>query len=282
VRDGKVRVVVTALDKDDAFLNFLNMSGVAVDPDLNDFEVKIEQTAPGRYVGEFPADKAGSYFVNIVPGPGKAPILAGVNVPYSSEFRDRETNVALLQNLVRLRPKDGQPGKVIAGEMRREKLDELLKVNTFRHDLAKAISTRDVWPLILLVAACVFFADVFIRRVTVDFYWIGPALTWLWDRVLRREWVEVADERLERLRSRKAEIAGQLDERRAAARFEPQVAAGAPAKELAEVLEEAAGPAPTAPPRPKPEETKLTTEPADQSYTARLLEAKKKAWKDRK
>ena len=80
VKDGKVRVVVTALDKDDQFLNFLNMSAVAVDPNLEDFQVKIEQVAPGRYVGEFPADKAGSYFVNVVPGPGKSPILAGVTV----------------------------------------------------------------------------------------------------------------------------------------------------------------------------------------------------------
>ena len=46
VKDGKVRVVVTALDKDDEFLNFLNMSGVAVDPDLDDFDVKIEQSRP--------------------------------------------------------------------------------------------------------------------------------------------------------------------------------------------------------------------------------------------
>jgi uncharacterized membrane protein/Mg-chelatase subunit ChlD len=281
VRDGKVRVVVTALDKDDAFLNFLNMSAVAVDPDLGDFEVRIEQTAPGRYVGEFPADKAGSYFVNIVPGPGKAPILAGVNVPYSSEFRDRETNAALLQNLVRLRPKDGQPGKVIAGDLQREKIPELLKVNTFRRDLAPAKSTRDVWPLILLAAACVFFGDVFVRRVTVRFDWIVPATVWLWGRVLRREQAEPGDERLERLRSRKAEIADQIDERRAAARFEPQVETDGPAKDLAEVLQEAAGPATAAPPRPKPEEAQLVAEKDEPSYTARLLEAKKKAWKDK-
>ena len=32
VKDGQVRVVVTALDKNDEFLNFLNMSGAGLAP----------------------------------------------------------------------------------------------------------------------------------------------------------------------------------------------------------------------------------------------------------
>ena len=34
VKDGKVRVVVTALDRDDDFLNFLSMTGGVIDPKL--------------------------------------------------------------------------------------------------------------------------------------------------------------------------------------------------------------------------------------------------------
>jgi uncharacterized membrane protein/Mg-chelatase subunit ChlD len=283
VRDGKVRVVVTALDKDDQFMNFLNMSAGAVDPNLDDFEVKIEQTAPGRYVGEFPADKAGSYFVNIVPGPGQAPILAGVTVPYSSEFRDRETNLQLLRQLAVQTPQGGQAGQLIEGDLERGKVQGLVEFDTFRHNLAKAISRQDVWPLVLLITACVFFADVLVRRVTIHFYWIGPVLAWLWARTLRRPQESGPDERLERLRSRKAEVSEQLDERRAAARFEPQVdeAAGSKPPSLEEVLQEAGG-APPKPASPRaaagqgPPET-----PAGKSYTERLLEAKKKAWKDK-
>jgi uncharacterized membrane protein len=283
VKDEKVRVVVTALDKDDAFLNFLNMSAVAVDPNLDDFELQIDQVAPGRYVGEFDVDKAGSYFVNVVPGPGYAPILAGVSVPYSSEYRDRETNVALLENLARLQPKDGKPGEVIRGEMRRDGLEDLLEVNTFRHNLAKAISSQDIWPWLVLITACFFFGDVFIRRVTVHFYWVGPAVSWVVDRVFRREREEAEDPRMERLRSRKAEIAGQIDERRAATRFEPQVdaASGDAARDLDDVLAEAAGSAVPTPPRPAAPQTDIAAEAEQQSYTGRLLEAKKKAWKDK-
>jgi hypothetical protein len=275
--------VITALDKDDAFLNFLNMSAVAVDPNLEDFEVQIDQVAPGRYVGEFAVDQAGSYFINVVPGPGYAPILTGVSVPYSSEFRDRETNVTLLQNLAKLQPKEGEPGKVIDGEMRRDSLDDLLQVNTFRHNLAKAVSSQDIWPILVVLTACLFFGDVFIRRVTVHFYWIGPAFRWLVDRVFRREREEVADDRMERLRSRKAEIAGQIDVRRAAARFEPEAddTADRAAKDLDDVLAEAAGGGADAAPRPPGPQTETAAEDEQQSYTGRLLEAKKKAWKDK-
>ncbi len=284
VKDGKVRVVVTALDKDDQFLNFLNMSAVAVDPNLDDFEVKIQQIAPGRYVGEFPADKAGSYFVNVVPGAGRSPILAGVTVPYSSEFRDRESNVDLLRTLAASKPKGGEAGKLIEGNLQRGKLERLLEFDTFRQNLAKAISRQDIWPLVLLVTACVFFADVLIRRVTVNFSWIGPALAWAWARVLRRTPEEAPDERIERLRSRKAEVGEQLEERRAAARFEPQVEepGGRPLASLEEVLQEAGG-GPTAPPTPRagPGQGQKPAAEQEKSYTERLLEAKKKAWKEK-
>jgi len=280
IKDGRVRVVINALDKEDRFLDFLEMTGRFIDPDLESFDLDIDQVAPGRYVGEFDVDKAGSYFVSINPGPDKSRILAGVNVPYSSEFSDRESNMALLKTLATLTPKDGQPGRVIEGEMEKEKLDGLLGVDTYRAGLAKAISRQDVWPLFLLLAACVFFGDVFIRRVTVHFYWIGPAFGWAADRLLRREREEVEDERMERLRSRKAVIAGQIDERRASARFEPQADADLPPKELDDVLEEATAATESRAPTPAPEQASLETE-EDQSYTSRLLEAKKKAWKEK-
>ena len=53
IRDGKVRVVINALDASDEFRNLLQMSGAAVGPSLDPFEFEIRQLAPGRYVGEF-------------------------------------------------------------------------------------------------------------------------------------------------------------------------------------------------------------------------------------
>ena len=71
-------------------------------------KLEIQQTAPGRYVGEFASDQAGSYFLTLLPGGGHAPVRTGVNVPYSAEFRDRETNIELLERLGRTRAQGGQ------------------------------------------------------------------------------------------------------------------------------------------------------------------------------
>ena len=109
-----------------------------------------------------------------------------------------------------------------------EGLPALLKFDTYRHNLIKASSSQDVWHYLLLAAACLFFADVFVRRVQVSFAWLPPMLGRVRDRVLRREAKAAPAETIERLRSRKAAISQQIEERRAAARFEPTPDAPAP------------------------------------------------------
>jgi uncharacterized membrane protein len=278
VKDGKVRVVVTALDKDDDFLNFLNMSAAAIDPELGSFDVKIQQVAPGRYVGEFDADRDGNYFLTVSPGPGQAPLMTGVNVPYSSEFRDHETNMSLLTALARLQPEGGSAGEVIEGELASDRIESMLSTNTFREGLAPAVSSQDVWPLFLVVAACVFFADVFIRRVTIGFEWVVAGFNWLRNRLLGGDIDEADGERLERLRSRKQAIAGEIDERRAAARFEPETE-DQTADVNATVTPDTAAHVAADPPRPTA--SQITPDaPAEDSYISRLLKAKKQAWKD--
>ncbi|MFO0869877.1 MAG: VWA domain-containing protein [Pirellulales bacterium] len=283
-RDGRVKVTITALDNNDEFLNFLNITGAALSPKLEPIDIKVEQVAPGRYVTEFPATAAGSYFVTLNPGPGYAPLLGGVNVPYSPEYRDRETNAALLESLVSFRPKDGTAGQVIAGQLRPGgKFEDLLAVDTFRHDLAKAVSSQHVWPWVLLVGAVLFLADVFVRRVQISFEWLAPVLVWFRTRVLGRAAPEPVDTRLERLRSRKAAVSGQLDERRAAVRFAPTAdpSAGTSSGGAGEPLQDdvARGGSVVAP--PPPPTTGLTPEAREaESYTARLLKAKQQARRD--
>jgi uncharacterized membrane protein len=280
VKDGKVRVVVTALDKNDEFLNFLEMTAAGTGPDLKSIEVPIRQEAPGRYVGEFPADQAGSYLLAISPGKGNAPLLAGVTVPYSAEFRERDTNRPLLETLAKMQPKGGEAGVLIDGELKKESVSSMVSaVDTFRRTLPKAISSQDVWPLFLLISACLFLGDIFVRRVQVHFYWVPAALGRLRDRLIGRKQEEVPDTRIERLRSRKAAIANQIDERRAAARFEEQYSpTGETPRDLGEVLDEAAAGG-REPQRPAPTQTNAEAE--QDTYTERLLAAKKRAMKDK-
>ncbi len=285
-KDGKVRVVVTALDKNDEFLNFLNMSAAGSGPELENIELNFRQEAPGRYVGEFTADQAGSYLLAVNTGQGNTMLLTGVTVPYSAEYREREENKALMTTLASLKPSGGQPGMMIEGEMKAGAIDRLVaSADTFRRTLQKAVSSQDFWPIFLLIAAGVFLADVFIRRVQVHFYWVAPALAGAFNRFLGRPQEEVRDERLERLRNRKASVANQLDERRAAARFDPtpDPAAGFSQPRdmdaaIADASAGAGGEADRA--RPQSQPTAQTPQAEQDTYTERLLAAKKKAKKD--
>jgi Mg-chelatase subunit ChlD/uncharacterized membrane protein len=274
--DGQVRMVVTALDKDDEFLNFLNMTATAVGPDMQPVPMKIEQTAPGRYVGTFPARDAGSYFVMVSPSAGQAPIRTGINVPYSDEFRDLAPNDALLGQLAAVQPKGGPPGVLIEPPEDSGKNAALPKSDPFRHDLPKATSSQDVWHYLLLMASCLFFGDVFCRRVHVGFGWAPPLAGRARDWLLRRQPKPATPEFMQRLQSRKAEVTGQIDQLKAATRFEPQETPVS-----LEVLEKPAAPIPTGE-TPAAPSLAEPAKPQAESYTERLLKAKKKVWEERK
>jgi hypothetical protein len=247
-----------------------------VGPDLKKpLLVEIEQTAPGRYVGSFEARQAGSYFVTIDTGRATAPIRAGVDVPYSDEFRDRDSNDGLLRQLAGTVPKGGSGGKLIEDSGNAEPLQGLLAIDTFRHDLPIVRSMREIWHWMLLLASCVFLSDVFFRRVHVHFGWLPPLAARCRDWILRRQPQPARPQYIERLRSRKAEVAGQLEQLRGGMRFEsPETIVRS--ESLAEVIaENTVAATPAAAPSLTPEQ------PAEESYTERLLRAKKKALEDR-
>jgi uncharacterized membrane protein len=281
-QEGRIRVVITALDNNDKFLNFLTMAGTAVGPDLkNPIPIEIEQTAPGRYVGSFAVHDPGSYFVTINPGRGMTPLRTGVTVPYSAEFRDRGPNEALITQLAAVQPKEGPPGQLIEDKtspespLSAESTAKLHAVNTFRHDLPKAASSQEIWHWLLLLASCVFLGDVFIRRVNVNFQWLPPMMTRALDVVLRRQRAPAQPQFIERLKSRKAEVTGHLEQIRAATRFEmPEK----PPADLEKSVDELAPPAASPPPSAKPS---IAAEKEEESYTERLLKAKKKAHEER-
>jgi uncharacterized membrane protein/Mg-chelatase subunit ChlD len=282
VQGTKTRVVITAIDQDDEYLNYQTITGSVLGPNMESIPLAIDQTAPGRYVGEFESAKAGSYLIRILPGAGEGMIRTGVNVGYSDEFRDQETNLPLLESLAGLTAKDGEPGKLleplpdVPPNVENPSFDAQLAVDPFRRDMPLAISSQDIWPWLVMIASCLFLADVFVRRVQVSLEWLGP----LWQRfaevVLRRERQAAPVETISRLRSRKAEVDQALESRRAAARFEPDpnVPVDAAPIEATEAKTQAAGRAE----QPSPQQLGAD-QPAEDSYTTRLLKAKKQVWK---
>ncbi|MBN2215770.1 MAG: VWA domain-containing protein [Pirellulales bacterium] len=280
-------VILNALDKNDEFLNFLSPAGNALGPELEPIDLRFTQDAPGRYIARFPAGNVGSYFVVVSPGVGYAPIRTHLNVPYSREFRDRTTNKPLLEEMAAMVPEGGKAGVVVEAEPDRAELPQWLAVNTFRHDLRKATSNQEAWHILALMAGCLFFFDVLVRRVQVHFAWVRPALARVGGFVIRRKAEFTPDEMLDRLKNRKVQLDELLQQARdaavdesarPAARFEaPAASSGA-----SDALDELARERPSRQPKKPPAPSMASDRPAEQeTYTERLLRAKKKVWDDR-
>lgn len=272
--DGQIEVVVTALDKDDEFLNFLEMNASALSPDLEPVPLQLRQTAPGRYVGSIPADRAGSYFINIIPTAGEAPLTTGVTVPYSEEYRVREANQPLLNTLARIEPKGGEPG-VVTEPLQNTNFDQLVETDTFRGGLTKARSIQDVWPALVFAVCCLFISDVAVRRITIDWSRVSAYLAKF--RGAEKAATEQVQSRLQSLKAQKDRVGDTLERQRAANRYQPS------------------GDLPTSSPieddlgkrtetddrsrRPVSGRSSLAPQQEEKSYTERLLDAKRRAAK---
>ncbi|MEM7454352.1 MAG: VWA domain-containing protein [Planctomycetota bacterium] len=280
VRDNVAEVVVTALDDDGNFLNNLDFAGRGINPELDGFELEFEQTSPGRYVSRTPVDGSGNYLFSLTPGDGYKRLTTGVNVPYSSEYSARTTNVRLLDLLTQFEPRGGEAGMVIEGQMTDAGMSQLLEANPFRPTLSHAISFQYVWPLLLVICGAVFFADVFVRRVAVDFSFVGKGLAAIQSK-LRGDEGEDRAESLARLQSRKAEVERQIESRRARTKFEPDpVDDESERRSGQQRLDDIIGSEIDQTPKraQKIERDRLDIE-EDNSYTSRLLDAKRKAQK---
>ena len=277
VKDGVAKVVVTALDDKEEFLNFLDIAGRGVGPDQQGFDLNFDQVGPGRYVAQRPVNGSGNYLFSLFPGEGYQRLTSGFNIPWSSEYSDREANVALLDSLARFEPRGGEAGAVIDGSLTRAGLSQLLETNTFRPTLSAAIGIEDIWPLLLVICSTAFFADVLVRRVAISFAWLGRFLSYLKSFVVTTE-SEKPTPSLSRLQSRKKEIEKEIEQRRAATRFEPDAkeddSSMSGKQQLDSVLASEIEKTPAAP--PKIQRDGLNPE-EESTYTSRLLDAKRKA-----
>jgi uncharacterized membrane protein len=287
--EGRIKVVVDALDKDNQFQNFLQFRAVAVRPDLKPVVFDVSQVAPGRYEGVLEdAEARGNYFINLgyrTPEGSSGVLSSGVSVPYSDEYRELKSNPATLETIA-----DLAHGKVLEWKYRRDgrgvDLQRTLDTgDVFRRDkyLQPPRSFTDLWPTLLWLAACLFLGDVAVRRVAPDVDRIKKLVADGWEKLRGRE-VAPATDYMEKLKSRKAEVDDQLDRSRAATRFEaPPLPAGTvPVDEpLLTGASDPNRPRPAPRPQPQPGLAPDQKSPAQESYTNRLLRAKQKVWEER-
>lgn len=252
-------------------------AGLAViDPDQGTLQVPLELTAPGVYQARFAAPKPGVYFFQVQGQDGKTVMgLGGVAVPYSQEYRDAGVDEAFL---TRLAAAGG--GEVLTDPSQ-----------AFLPNLPRTWAGRDLWPWLLLLAALLLPLDVASRRLTViPHEWVA----W-WESLTRRlphphpaAVGPAPAPELGRLRQRKAAAAEAFAVRAEAARPEAAARTGAaartddqtaPARMPRPQASQAVAPPATDAGTPSP--APLAAEGADQdggdSYTSRLLEAKRRA-----
>jgi hypothetical protein len=104
-RDGIGEVIVDAIDGKGEFINFLDSQVGVVAPNKERTVIDLEQVAPGRYRGRFPAPQEGVYLVGMAQRKNDQVVgsqLAGLVVPYAQELRDLGVDETLLRELAEL------------------------------------------------------------------------------------------------------------------------------------------------------------------------------------
>ncbi len=269
-RDGAIEVVVNALDRDDAPVDFLNLLGTVVLPGGEPQGFALEQVAPGRYTATVPTEEPGNYYFSISGGGHSAPLRAAVSVPRTAELDNLFSYDGFLAELSEGKPRGGEPGRMIQSPRGIADTEGLLKTDVFRPGLAPAKSRDAMWPVALLAASAVFLGDVFCRRVAISFSWLPQILGWL--TVFRRQpAVSVDPQRMERLRSSKSKATAQFGGTADPAAFQ----ATAPADRSPVVSDEGRATQPSVETRPASAASAEGGETSPE-FTSRLLEAKKR------
>jgi len=246
---GKAHVEVKALDRLGNPLTKPTLDVRVGGPDGGSSALTLTPDAPGDYVGEFDADRLGSYLVSVVePGPnGQSRVqTAGFSQPYPVELRSFRTNGALVE---RIRQTTG--GRI---------LHEAEAALAPLPDAGASIT--ELWMLFLAAALCLLPLDIAFRRLAIPV----PELLAAAAGILRRAPAKVrkqrepkpAPARVNRLREAKQRVPG-------AQTAPPPVPAGE---------------APQKTPAPPPEKVVAVSElrPAAEPKSAadRLLEAKRR------
>ena len=309
---GQGIVRLDAFTPDGAFADGLEFEATVVSPDFETEKMSVNQTAPGGYIGKFRPSKKGTYTVSLVYEKDgvKHNFVTGLSLPYSAEYRRLETDAELLAKVA----------TAGGGTF----FEDPVAANFFARDFPLTHDVQDVWEALLTAALCLFFLDVFVRRVVIDY---RKALRTAWGRArafvtMRQPEVAPADARLATLLERKAklrEAAGSRYRRQtgraetprgsggaretgrattdsppgAAVGVEPEGSTmggllsefddgGAPRDDISDDTSDGGRVADRGKKSDKRQRVESDDQPVAGSYTARLLEAKKRALREKR
>jgi hypothetical protein len=157
---GKGKIVVEAINHENAFLNFLNFYGNVLGPDNDKVPVKVVQTGPGIYEAEFDAKNPGNYVaaLNYVGQKGeKGTLASGVAVNTSPELRDLTSNEAEMNQVWQ---RTG--GRLLPAY-------DPLAANLFsREGISQGSSPLPIWDILIPILLGMILLDVAARRIAWD------------------------------------------------------------------------------------------------------------------
>ena len=271
-------VTIDAITPDGRFINDAAFQGSLIGPDLEAKPVVVRQVAPGRYTAEFPVAKKGTYTVVLTQEKDgrTATHVTAISIPYSPEYRILSTDHDLLRRVAEA-----------GGGRYHDPPPEPQEAGFFSRDFPTVREVSDAWRHLLVLAIALFYLDVFIRRVVLDYREaLATAAARVRAAILRRSPVTApADARLATLLERKS----RLREDSYSRYVPPERAARAPGPAAAPAAPARPSGVATAAPRvadarpgeaggyPGGEAPAETGAPEPAGYTARLLEAKRRA-----
>jgi len=162
----KAKVTVEALNKEAGYLNFLNVRGIAVRPNMKTEDVRLVQVGPGLYETEIDAKDAGNYIMMLrYTGAGNqnGSIMGGFAQNTSPEMRDLASNDTLLAQIA-----ERTGGRVI------QPFDNTTPLFS-RAGLPTASSPLPVWDVLIPFLLALIIIDVAVRRIAWD--WMATKRT---------------------------------------------------------------------------------------------------------
>ena len=151
---GKGTFSVDVTNDQNRFVNNLDLKTKVLFPSKTDRTIPLDQVAPGRYQGSFPAEEIGEYYLSLfsseTKGPSRSQIF-GYGIPYTEEYSTRGINYDLLKRLA----------SITKGR--------LLKLEDSSYNLFSAQSdTKEyglrLWPYLALLSLFLLIVDVGLRK----------------------------------------------------------------------------------------------------------------------
>ncbi len=180
INAGKGHVTVEAVAPDGSFKNNLRLTAHLVAPDFSTSDITLEQTASGRYEGDFAAITRGAYLVSVSQEGGlQAPVTGSVN-SYSPEFSITSSDTNLLAQISEATGGSVLNASVTNLESGGDNANNQAagNVNLFDHRTEKT-TPREIFAALLLLAVLLLPVDVGMRRVHISREQIEQAREWI-------------------------------------------------------------------------------------------------------